>query len=117
MAHRGKREAVAYLRTSSAANVGRDKDSETRQRTAVAAYAKAAGYVIVDSYYDEAVSGADQITKRSGFAAMLERIASNGVRTIIVENGQPFCPRPNRARDWLRDAPWPRDKSHRSRQP
>lgn len=91
MAHRGKREAVAYLRTSSAANVGRDKDSETRQRTAVAAYAKAAGYVIVDSYYDEAVSGADQITKRSGFAAMLERIASNGVRTIIVETASRFA--------------------------
>jgi DNA invertase Pin-like site-specific DNA recombinase len=91
MSHKGKREAVAYLRTSSAANVGRDKDSETRQRAAIAVYAKAAGYVIVDSYYDEAVSGADQITERSGFAAMLERIASNGVRTIIVETASRFA--------------------------
>jgi hypothetical protein len=35
--------AVAYLRTSSAANVGAGKDSEKRQRKAIADYARAAG--------------------------------------------------------------------------
>ena len=35
--------AVAYLRTSSAANVGPDKDSDKRQRTAIAAFARRAG--------------------------------------------------------------------------
>jgi hypothetical protein len=38
----GKRkrvEAVGYMRTSSAANVGKDKDSERRQRTAIEGYA------------------------------------------------------------------------------
>src|SRR5918994_6719942 len=84
-------EAVAYLRTSSAANVGADKDSEKRQRAAIEAFAKAAGYEIADSYYDEAVSGADHITARPGFAAMMERIASNGVRTIIVETANRFA--------------------------
>ena len=39
------RTAVAYLRTSSMANVGEDKDSAKRQREAIAAYAKTAGYV------------------------------------------------------------------------
>ena len=39
-AKNGHTKAVAYLRTSSAANVGADKDSEKRQRQAVAAYAK-----------------------------------------------------------------------------
>ena len=37
-------DAVAYLRTSSAANVGSDKDSGKRQQAAIAAFAKAAGY-------------------------------------------------------------------------
>ena len=44
-----KIQAVAYLRTSSAANVGPDKDSDKRQRAAIAAYAKAAGVEIVES--------------------------------------------------------------------
>ena len=35
--------AVAYLRTSSRANVGADKDSDKRQRAAIQAYEKAAG--------------------------------------------------------------------------
>ena len=84
-------KAVAYLRTSSAANVGADKDSEKRQRAAIEAFARAAGYELVDSYYDEAVSGADQVTSRPGFTAMMERIAGNGVRVIIVETANRFA--------------------------
>ena len=38
------KKSVAYLRTSSRTNVGADKDSDKRQRTAIEAYAKAAGY-------------------------------------------------------------------------
>jgi hypothetical protein len=34
--------AVAYLRTSSAANVGADKDSERRQREAIQGFARRA---------------------------------------------------------------------------
>ena len=37
------KKSVAYLRTSSRTNVGADKDSDKRQRTAIEAYAKAAG--------------------------------------------------------------------------
>src|ERR1700688_1795010 len=40
---RKKIEAVGYMRTSSASNVGADKDSEQRQRTGIEAYAKHAG--------------------------------------------------------------------------
>ena len=36
--------AIAYLRTSSATNAGPDKDSDKRQRVAIAAFAKAHGY-------------------------------------------------------------------------
>jgi DNA invertase Pin-like site-specific DNA recombinase len=91
MARKEPVQAVAYLRTSSAAHVGADKDSKKRQRAAIEAYAKAAGFAIVDSYYDEAVGGADHVTARPGFAAMMERIASNGVRTIIVETANRFA--------------------------
>jgi hypothetical protein len=37
------------------------------------------------------VSGADHVTARLGFAAMMERIAGNGVRTIIVETANRFA--------------------------
>ena len=83
--------AVAYLRTSSAANVGADKDSDKRQRATIAAFAKAAGYTIVDEFYDAAVSGSDPVGERPGFKAMLERIASNGVRIILVESPDRFA--------------------------
>lgn len=84
-------KAVAYLRTSSAANVGADKDSERRQREAIDRFAEAAGYEVVDSYYDAAVSGADAVTERPGFSSMLERLLSNGVRTILVETASRFA--------------------------
>lgn len=84
-------KAVAYLRTSSSANVGADKDSERRQREAINAFAKAAGYDVVDTYYDAAVSGADPIETRPGFAALLDRIESNGVRTVIIEDASRFA--------------------------
>lgn len=83
--------AVAYLRTSSAANVGSDKDSERRQRLAIEAYAKAAGYKVLEAFYDEAVSGADHINNRPGFTAMMERVAKDGVTTIIVETASRFA--------------------------
>jgi DNA invertase Pin-like site-specific DNA recombinase len=92
MAGKGKRvEAIGYMRTSSAANVGDGKDSEQRQRLAIERHAKAAGFDIVDWFYDAAVSGADPVEARPGFAAMLARIAGNGVRTIIVETANRFA--------------------------
>jgi DNA invertase Pin-like site-specific DNA recombinase len=83
--------AVAYLRTSSAANVGVDKDSDKRQRAAIEAFAKRAGFTLVDEYYDKAVSGADRVDQRPGFAEMLQRLASNAAKTIIVESPDRFA--------------------------
>jgi DNA invertase Pin-like site-specific DNA recombinase len=85
------KKAVAYYRTSSAANVGADKDSEKRQRAAVEAYAKTAGYEIVETFYDAAVSGGDPVHERPGFAAMLARIEGNGVRAVLVETASRFA--------------------------
>jgi DNA invertase Pin-like site-specific DNA recombinase len=70
MAGNGKKvEAVAYIRTSSAANVGADKDSDKRQRTAIEGFSKRAGFALVDEFTDAAVSGADPIETRPGFSA------------------------------------------------
>ena len=92
MAGRGKRvEAVAYIRTSSAANVGADKDSDKRQRTAIEGFARRSGFALVGEFTDAAVSGADPIETRPGFAALLDRIESNGVRTVIVEDASRFA--------------------------
>lgn len=84
-------KAIAYYRTSSETNAGDDKDSVKRQRAAVARYAKAAAFEIVEEYSDDGVKGADPIDQRPGFAAALERIAGNGVRTIIVETASRFA--------------------------
>jgi DNA invertase Pin-like site-specific DNA recombinase len=83
--------AVAYLRTSSAANVGADKDSDKRQRAAIEAFAKRAGFTLVGEYYDAAVSGADPVDQRPGFAEMLRHLAANGAKTIIVESPDRFA--------------------------
>ena len=82
---------MAYFRTSSASNVGEEKDSLRRQQTAVNAFASRQGYQTVDEFYDPAVSGSDAIEDRPGFAALLDRIETNGVRTVIVEDLSRFA--------------------------
>ena len=85
--------AVAYLRTSSATNTGADKDSEKRQRLAIAAYAKDARFEIAaeDWHYDPAVSGADPIETRPGFNRLLDRLERNGVRVVLIEDATRFA--------------------------
>ncbi len=83
--------ALAYMRTSSATNVGADKDSERRQRTAIEAFAKRGKFQIAEWYYDPAVKGSDAIEGRPGFKALLEHIAGNGARVVIVEDASRFA--------------------------
>ena len=92
------KKAVAYLRTSSATNVSKDnapaaedKDSDKRQRAEITRFAKAAGYELVDEYYDKAVKGTDPVGERPEFAKMLERLIANGAKTIIVESPDRFA--------------------------
>ncbi len=68
-----------------------DKDSLGRQERAVREFAARNDIEIVDEYYDAAVSGADPIPSRDGFSRMLQRIMSNGVRTILVETANRFA--------------------------
>jgi DNA invertase Pin-like site-specific DNA recombinase len=83
--------AVAYLRTSSATNVGSDKDSERRQTEAINAFAERAGFAVVQSFNDAAVRGTDAIDARGGFSALLCYCAEHDVKTIIVENASRFA--------------------------
>lgn len=83
--------AAAYYRTSSAANVGDDKDSLRRQQDAVISYARVTGLRVVREFYDPAVSGGDPIDERPGFAELLEYLASNGARIVLVENASRFA--------------------------
>jgi DNA invertase Pin-like site-specific DNA recombinase len=91
---RKKIPAVAYLRTSSPTNANKglssDKDSDQRQRAAVMGFAKSNGYEIVAEFCD-VVSGTDPIGARPGFKAMLDRIAANGVRSILIESPDRFA--------------------------
>jgi DNA invertase Pin-like site-specific DNA recombinase len=91
MPTRKRASAVAYYRTSSATNVGVDKDSMKRQKDAVEAYAKRAGLDVVREFYDPAVSGADPIDQRPGFIELLTYLTSNGARTVLVENASRFA--------------------------
>jgi len=51
------------------------------------------GFEIADGdwLYDAAVSGADPIEGREGFARLLDRIEGNGVTTVIVEDASRFA--------------------------
>lgn len=82
--------AVAYYRTSSASNVGADKDSQRRQAEAVESFARGR-YVIAESFYDAAVSGADPVDVRPGFTQLLAYCAAHAVSVVLVENASRFA--------------------------
>lgn len=84
-------KAVAYCRTSSAANVGADKHSEVRQLEAIHGYARRTGTKIVAEFKDPAVSGADPIEVRPGFMALLDYIEAHAVRLVVVEDASRFA--------------------------
>ena len=82
---------VSYLRTSSLTNVGSDKDSQSRQESVISAYAEQNGYKIVESAYDEGRSGADPLTDREGFDALLQFCKEHSVTTILFETSSRYA--------------------------
>lgn len=77
--------AVAYLRVSGKGQAGADKDGFPRQRDAIAKFAHRNNYEIVSEFKDEGVSGTRELDYRPGLTALIDRIASNGVRVVIIE--------------------------------
>lgn len=83
------RQAVIYMRTSSQTNV--EGDSRERQLTACLEYAKRHKLAVSGQYYDGGVSGTVPVTERGAFMSMIERLLSNGVRTVLVETPDRFA--------------------------
>ena len=62
------KKALAYLRTSSAANVGDNKDSDKRQRQAITSYARRRRIQVIFGPYRAIINGSFQflILRRAG---------------------------------------------------
>lgn len=77
-------KAAAYLRVSGLGQV--EGDGFKRQRDRIDAWAKANGHEVVAEFRDEGVSGTNELADREGLVALFDRIDSNGVRVVVVEN-------------------------------
>ena len=84
-------EAIAYYRTSSAQNVGEDKDSKKRQRAAVEAYAKSQRIQIVSEFYDTAVTGKKNVEDREAMAELLLFAEEEKISMVLVESADRFA--------------------------
>jgi DNA invertase Pin-like site-specific DNA recombinase len=81
--------ATAYYRTSSATNV--EGDSAHRQDAAVMRYAASNSIDVISCFWDAAVSGADELQEREGFAALLDHIGDADIGIVIVEDASRFA--------------------------
>src|SRR5436190_23203230 len=79
-----KTKAFSYIRVSGESQI--DRDGFPRQREAITAFAKTYRYELKEEFRDEAVSGTNELDDRDGLSALLQAIAGNGVRVVIVEN-------------------------------
>jgi DNA invertase Pin-like site-specific DNA recombinase len=75
--------AISYLRVSGRGQL--DGDGFTRQREAIASFAASAGYKLVAEFREEGISGAAELEDRPALVEALAKLASNGVRVVIVE--------------------------------
>ncbi len=77
-------KAFSYLRCSGLGQV--DGDTWDRQTAAITKYAKHHGLEVVDEFRDAGVSGTKDLDNRPGLAALLDRVESNGVKIVFMEN-------------------------------
>lgn len=84
-------KAYAYVRTSSLANAGPDKDSDKRQLAAIQAYANSNDIRVVGTYYDVGVKGSDTIMERAGFKSMLDDAQLKNIPVVLVESPDRFA--------------------------
>lgn len=81
-------KAFSYLRVSSKGQI--DGDGFDRQRDKIAAWAKTNGVVIAREFREEGISGANELADRPVMIELLAALASNGVRTVVVERADRF---------------------------
>lgn len=80
------KNVCAYYRTSSATNVGTNKDSKKRQRHSVYSYTDPKGLNVVREFYDKGVSGTLDVLNRPSFMEMLNYCEENKISTIVFES-------------------------------
>ncbi len=76
-------QAVSYVRVSGKGQA--DGDGPERQRQAIGRFAQATRLTVVEEFSDLGVSGTKELSDRPGLARLLDRLESNGVRTVVVE--------------------------------
>jgi DNA invertase Pin-like site-specific DNA recombinase len=78
-----KKRAYSYIRVSGKSQLtGHGFD---RQEEIISAYAEKAGYEIIQTFREEAVSGTKGEVDRPAFQEMMSEILRNGVRIVIIE--------------------------------
>ena len=78
-----KTNAYAYLRVSGLGQV--EGDGFVRQEQAIRKYAAANGFQVTKVFREEGVSGKTELEGRAALKDMLEALASNGAKTVIIE--------------------------------
>ena len=102
--------AMGYLRVS---GLGQIKgDGFARQQAAILEFAKVGGFEIDSEFRDEGVSGATELTGRSGLAAALNHAEQTGINVVIVERADRLARTPD-VKKGSRDV---RSNLHRSNQ-
>jgi DNA invertase Pin-like site-specific DNA recombinase len=76
-------KAYAYLRVSGKGQL--DGDGFPRQLAAVKGYAKTHGIKIVGTFEEQGVSGRTELENRPALLALLEALASDGVKLVLIE--------------------------------
>src|SRR5215813_5501776 len=78
-----KPKAFAYLRVSGKSQLR--GDGFPRQQLAIDKYAKAHKITLVRSFHEKAVPGATELDNRPGLLALLEALAADGVKLVLIE--------------------------------
>jgi len=76
-------QAVSYLRVSGRGQS--DGDGPERQRHAIDRFSRASKLTVVEEFTDIGVSGTKDLSARPGLARLLDRLESDGVRTVVIE--------------------------------
>jgi DNA invertase Pin-like site-specific DNA recombinase len=77
------KNAYAYLRVSGLGQVG--GDGFTRQLQAIKSFSVARGLTVTKVFRERGVSGKTELDGRVALKEMLEALASNGAKTVIIE--------------------------------
>jgi DNA invertase Pin-like site-specific DNA recombinase len=76
-------KAFGYLRVSGKGQV--EGDGFTRQRAAIKAYAEGQGIKIIRWFEEKGISGTTELDSRPALLAMLEALAANGTKLVLIE--------------------------------